>query len=271
LSYPHPDWKAWDFYDPETLLSPARFIEVSAWHTRPDTLLGLGRVSDECYVLNMDLGATYYSGSGLRSLALRPLKGFNQYDRVGNRILWKRVVLRLILEATNDMSIIEKRPEILRISLVYSRIASGAGHLMATEKECPVRWADVYNWVGDAAGVGASVGSGVHSEMNLANKYNIIILKEWMFCEGTTEAHVDPLQILLDVNDRTLKKTFVTEMDLPDLPHDWVENDTVSTWSKYGYGDLCLLVNSTEPLVEGLSRSRYRIKFSGRLYFVDSE
>ena len=270
LSYPHPDWKAWDFYDPASLLSPSRFIEVQAWHTRHDDIVVPPFVvSDQVYVLNQELGSTYYSGSGIRSLLMRPKFGYNQYDRVGNKILWKRIVLRLILETTNDQSIIERRPEVLRISLVYSRVPNGAGHEFSTDGEAPVRWGDVYTNIAADPLYGHL---GVHNELNLANRRNILVLKEWMFCEGSTDLHIDPLQGLGDVIDRTLRKTFVEEMDLPDLPNEWGPiNPDDAAFGHFGLGDLCLLVNSTEPLVAGLSRSRYRIKFSGRLYFVDAE
>lgn len=270
MAYPHPDWKAWDFYEPETVFSPARFIEVIPWHVRHDVTIIPWRYSDQVYCLNQDLGYTYYSGSGLRNLWLRPVPGYNKYDRTGSRILWKRIVLRLVLETNADMLEIIRRPEILRISLVYCRVASGGSDARARLGLAPVRWQDVYDdHIGSS---GTTSDLGVFAEMNLANRDNIIILKEWMFSEGTTDLHLDPLDGFQDVLDRTQKKCFVHEMDLPDLPNEYVHPPTITDPRdcEFGHGDLCLLVNSTADVLNETSSSRYVVKFSGRLYFVDA-
>lgn len=263
LPYPHPDWKACDFFQAQTVGSSSEPYYTSVWKTRPDSVVVPVVESDEVYVLNSSNTMPPLLGSRGPS-AIIPAPGFEPYSRVGSTILWKRIVLRLWLETSLSVVV---QPEHLRVSLVYSRIYNGS-NIWGSPWHYPARWQDVYLPCG---ALNSTDPYGTHNELNRDNMRNVTVLKEWFFTNGCA-THLDPLDNLNDVKDFTQVKTFVCEMDLPDLPHVWeCDNPEPFCHPKCGKGDLLLLVNSSEVLDEGIATSRFRLRFSGRLYFVDAQ
>jgi len=260
LPYPHPDWKAWDFYKAESVTGPSEPYYTAVWKTRADSILPIVE-SDEVYVLN-SLNVVPPLIGTRATIQLQPVPGYHQWERVGSDIFWKRIVLRLWLET--NASTLFVQPEHLRVSLVYSEMYN-QNPTWGNPSHYPARWQDVYL---PSSVVDASDAYGTHSELNVANMRRCTVLKEWFFTDGAA-THLDPLDNLNDIKDLTQVKTFVCAMDLPDLRHTYAKDS--GGHPILGKGDLLLLVNSSAELDEGVVTSRFRLRFCGRLYFVDAQ